>query len=353
MTRLHQVQDQLQDYQVDALLVTNAYNLRYVANFTGTTGLAVITEDKAFFVTDFRYTEQASAQVQDFEVIQNKGPIFEEVANLIDKEKIERLGFEKHDISFAQYQEMNELFQSALIPRAGIIESLRQVKDSKEVETIEAAIGLTEKAYQHILNYIQVGMTEIQVANELEAYLKRLGATSMSFDTIVASGYRSAMPHGVASDKKIQNNELITIDFGCYYQGYASDITRTFAIGDPGEELKEIYEIVKEAQALVHQKARPGITGRELDQVARDYIGQKGYGEQFGHSTGHGLGLEVHEGPTVSYRNEEALIAGNVITNEPGIYLPGLGGVRIEDDLLITDQGSRNLVSLPKDLIIL
>lgn len=351
MTRVQRVQEQLEKRGLDALLITSPYNLRYVSNFTGTTGLSVITKEKAFFVTDFRYTEQAAQQAEGFEIIQNKGLIYKEVAQIVDEEKLEKVGFEEDHLTVSIYQTVDELVGSDLEPASGLVEELREVKEPQEVETIKKAIEITESAYTHILNFIKPGMTEIQVANELDFHMRSLGASGVSFDTIVASGKRSAMPHGVASDKAIEEGDMITIDFGCYYNGYVSDMTRTFAIGDPGEKLKEIYQIVLDAQLKVNEEAKAGMTGAELDAVARDYITEKGYGDAFGHTTGHGIGLEVHEGPSVSYRNEKKFVPGNVITNEPGIYLPGIGGVRIEDDLLITEDGNENLMTLPKELI--
>ena len=183
--------------------------------------------------------------------------------------------------------------------------------------------------------------------------MRSLGATGTSFDTIVASGVRSALPHGIASEKMIEQGDLITLDFGCVYQGYVSDITRTFAIGDPGQQLKEIYQIVLEAQLKVIEVAQAGVTGAQLDGVARDFITEAGYGEAFGHSTGHGIGMEIHEGPNISRSNDTPLNVGNIITDEPGIYLAGLGGVRIEDDLVILAEGNRILTRSPKELIIL
>lgn len=240
-----------------------------------------------------------------------------------------------------------------MVPTSGIVEKLREVKSEEEIVILQQAVNIAEKAYNYILGFIKPGMTEIEVANELDFYMRNLGATGVSFDTIVASGVRSAMPHGVASDKVIEEGDMVTIDFGCYYKGYASDMTRTFAVGDPGEKLKEIYAIVQEANRRVTEQAKAGMTGAELDAIARDYITEKGYGPQFGHTTGHGLGLEVHEAPSISFRNEEKLVENNVVTNEPGIYIAGLGGVRIEDDLVIKEDGNLNLMSSPKDLIIL
>src|SRR5699024_9849418 len=204
------------------------------------------------------------------------------------------------------------LFQIDFYPTDNIVEKLREIKTEKEIGIIQEAVNIAEKAYSHILTLIEVGMTEIEVATELDFYMRKLGATGISFDTIVASGHRSAMPHGVASDKKIEEGDMITIDFGCYYKGYASDMTRTFAIGEPAEELKKIYNIVYQANKLVTDAAKAGMTGSELDAVARNYIKENGYGDAFGHSTGHGLGLEVHEGPSISSQNNKKLVENNI-----------------------------------------
>ncbi|EOB3405703.1 M24 family metallopeptidase [Enterococcus hirae] len=353
MLRVEKLRKNMQEENLDSFLITSPYNLRYLTNFTGTTGLAVITLEKAFFITDFRYTEQAAAQAQGFEIIKNVGPIFEEVADLVQKEGLRELGFEETTVSFLEYSVLEEIIDAQLIPISGMIEELREIKDEEEIAIIEKACSIADLAYDHILKMIQPGMTEIEVANQLDFYMRSLGASGVSFETIVASGLRSAMPHGVASKKIIEQGDLITIDFGCYYEGYVSDMTRTFAIGDPGEQLKEIYQIVLEAQLAVLEVAKPGVTGKQLDAVARDYITKHGYGEAFGHSTGHGIGLEIHEGPNVSVRAEKQFVPGNIITDEPGIYLPGIGGVRIEDDLLITSDGNRVLTHSPKELIIL
>ncbi|EMF0092461.1 aminopeptidase P family protein [Enterococcus hirae] len=353
MLRVEKLRKKMQEENLDSFLITSPYNLRYLTNFTGTTGLAVITLEKAFFITDFRYTEQAAAQAQGFEIIKNVGPIFEEVADLVQKEGLRELGFEETTVSFLEYSVLEEIIDAQLIPISGMIEELREIKDEEAIAIIEKACSIADLAYDHILKMIQPGMTEIEVANQLDFYMRSLGASGVSFETIVASGLRSAMPHGVASKKIIEQGDLITIDFGCYYEGYVSDMTRTFAIGDPGEQLKEIYQIVLEAQLAVLEVAKPGVTGKQLDAVARDYITKHGYGEAFGHSTGHGIGLEIHEGPNVSVRAEKQFVPGNIITDEPGIYLPGIGGVRIEDDLLITSDGNRVLTHSPKELIIL
>lgn len=338
---------------IDGYLVTSSANLRYLTNFTGTAGMAFITLDQAFFITDFRYTEQASEQVQGMTILQHQGDIVGEIIKLMDKESVNVLGFEDAFMTYAEYSIFEEVIDAELAPASGLIEKLREQKDEGEIAIIQKACAIADEGFEHVLKMIRPGMTEIEVANQLDFFMRSLGATGTSFDTIVASGARSALPHGVASEKMIEQGDLITLDFGCVYQGYVSDITRTFAIGDPGQQLKDIYQIVLAAQQKVLEVAQAGVTGAQLDAVARDLITEAGYGEVFGHSTGHGIGLEIHEGPNVSRSNEVQLMTGNVITDEPGIYLAGLGGVRIEDDLVILAEGNRVLTHSPKELIIL
>ncbi|MFW7401712.1 M24 family metallopeptidase [Vagococcus fluvialis] len=353
INRVNNLREEMKSEGISSFLITSPYNLRYLTGFTGTTGLALIGLEEAFFITDFRYTEQAAKQCVGFEIVKNVGPILEVVADLVESKNIENLGFEESFVPFKQYVELEGLLEVDLIPVSGMVEELREVKDEEEIAIVEKACEIADKAFSHILTYIKPGMTEIQVANELDFYMRSLGASSVSFETIVASGLRSAMPHGVASEKVIEQGDMITIDFGCYYNGYVSDMTRTISLGEPSDKLREIYNVVKEAQQKVLDVAKPGMTGVELDAVARDYIASKGYGEAFGHSTGHGIGLEIHEGPNVSKLAEKAFVPGNIITNEPGIYLPGIGGVRIEDDMLVTENGIKRLTHSEKELIIL
>ncbi|WP_430620467.1 M24 family metallopeptidase [Enterococcus sp. DIV0800] len=338
---------------IDAYLVTSPANLRYLTNFTGTAGMALITLEQAFFITDFRYIEQASEQIQGMTIIQHQGDIVSELLKLMESESVNVLGFEDAVMTYADYSIFEEVIDAELAPASGLIEKLREQKDDGEIAIIEKACAIADEGFDHVLKMIRPGMTEIEVANQLDFYMRSLGASGTSFETIVASGARSALPHGVASEKMIEQGDLITLDFGCVYQGYVSDITRTFAIGDPGQQLKDIYQIVLEAQKKVLEVAQAGVTGSQLDAVARDFISEAGYGEAFGHSTGHGIGMEIHEGPNISRSNDEPLMEGNVITDEPGIYLAGLGGVRIEDDLVILAEGNRILTQSPKELIIL
>lgn len=351
MTVLNQVREQLAQKNLDAILITSPYNRRYVTGFTGTSGACLITEATALFITDFRYTKQASEQVKDFEIIEHKKSIEEEVNTQLEKLQVKRLGFEAEDVTFAKYKQYYDMFTPELVDTKGMIEALRLVKTESEINVIQDAASIADQAFEHILTFIKPGVQEIEVANELEFYMRKLGATSSSFDIIVASGYRSALPHGVASSKIIENGELVTMDFGALYQGYCSDITRTIAVGEINEDLKKIYNTVLEAQKRGVKHTKAGITGKEADALTRDYIQEQGYGKYFGHSTGHGLGMEVHESPSLAPRSTTTLEAGMVVTIEPGIYIEEIGGCRIEDDIVITESGNRVLTQAPKELI--
>ncbi len=353
MKKLEKLRNEFAKLGIDALLVTSPYNRRYITNFTGTAGVALITEDDAYFITDFRYTEQAKKQAAGFRIIQQKQPIPKEVARICEKKGVKKLGFEENHMTFAVYRQYEKEFSGTLVPVSDTVEKLRLIKTEDEIKIIKVACDIADAAFKHILDFIRPGITELDISNELEFFMRKCGATSSSFDTIVASGVRSALPHGVATDKVIEKGDLITLDYGAYYNGYVSDITRTVAVGEPEEELKNIYQVVLEAQRLGVEKIRAGMTGREADAVTRDYITKNGYGEYFGHSTGHGIGLEVHEGPALSKTSETVLESGMVVTCEPGIYIAGLGGVRIEDDLLITEKGNERLTHSAKELIIL
>ncbi|GIN85512.1 Xaa-Pro dipeptidase [Heyndrickxia sporothermodurans] len=353
MQKLEKLRNQFSKNGIDGILITSPYNRRYMTNFTGTAGVVLISENSAQFITDFRYVEQASKQAVGFEIIQHQGLIHEEVANQIDKLGIRRLGFEQDYVTYSTLQLYEQTIKAELVPISGLIENLRLIKTESEIKILKEAADIADAAFKHILDYIKPGATELEVSNELEFFMRKAGATSSSFNTIVASGTRSALPHGVASEKVIEKGDFVTLDYGALHKGYVSDITRTVAVGEPSEKLKEIYNIVLESQLLSLEKLKPGMTGIEADAIARDYITEKGYGEYFGHSLGHGIGLEVHEGPGLSVRSDIVLRTGMVVTIEPGIYLPGIGGVRIEDDTLITEDSNEKLTHSTKDLIIL
>lgn len=351
--KLTKLRELLVEKELDALFVTSGYNRRYITGFTGTAGVAIISNDDAVFITDFRYMEQAADQIKDFRIVQHEKTIIEEVAQQVEQMKVQRLGFEKEDLTFGMYELYKSKVTAELVPTAGLVEKLRIIKTPEELEVLKQAAKIADDAFTHICGFIKAGMTELEVANELEFFMRKQGATSSSFDTIVASGIRGALPHGVATDKKIETGELVTLDYGALYNGYISDITRTVAVGEPSEKMREIYEITLAAQKLAVEGIKPGMTGIQADAIARDYIASKGYGDAFGHSTGHGIGLEVHEAPGLSFRSETVLEPNMTVTAEPGIYLPGIGGVRIEDDLVITENGCERLTHCTKELQIL
>lgn len=351
--KLTKLRQKMQDEAIDGLLVTNPINRMYITGFTGTAGVALITKDAAVFITDFRYTEQAKEEAQQFTIIQHQKSLIEEIAKQIKQLHIEKLGFEQDDVNFATYKKYEEHFFTQLVPVSNIIESLRLIKTEDELQILREAAQIADKAFEHILTFIKPGIKEVDVATELEFFMRKEGATSSSFDIIVASGYRSALPHGVASEKEIASGELVTMDFGALYKGYCSDITRTVAVGDISEELNKIYHIVLEAEKLGVKNIKAGMTGKEADQFTRDYITEQGYGEYFGHSTGHGIGLEVHENPRLASTSDDILKENMVVTVEPGIYVPNVGGCRIEDDIILTETGNEVITHSPKELITL
>ncbi|UCZ54595.1 Xaa-Pro peptidase family protein [Bacillus shivajii] len=353
MGRLNQLRDKFSSNNIDGMLVTSSYNRRYMAGFTGTAGVALISENGAKFITDFRYVEQAQEQCEEFDIVQHTGAIHEEIAKQVKELGIKQLGFEKDHVTYSAYDTYKSNIETELVGVSGLIESLRLIKSDDELKVIKDAVKIADAAFDHITNYIRAGVKEIDVSNELEFFMRKQGAVSSSFDIIVASGYRSALPHGVASEKVIEKGELVTLDFGAYYNGYCSDITRTVAVGEPDEKLKEIYDTVLQAQLRGVNGIKPGMTGKEADALTRDYITEKGYGEYFGHSTGHGMGLEVHEGPGLSVKSDKVLEPGMVVTVEPGIYVAGVGGTRIEDDIVVTKDGNDILSSSTKELLIL
>lgn len=351
MDKLTKLRALLQEKDLDAILITHPINRRYMTGFTGTAGVAIVSQDEAYFITDFRYIEQATEQAKNFTIIEHKSFIEGEIKNQLKALNLKNVGFEKEDVTYATFEKYESILEVNLMPTAGLIEELRLVKTAEELRVLKTAGEIADAAYEHIQSFIKPGVREIDVANELEFFMRKAGATSSSFDMIVASGYRSALPHGVASDKEIQSGELVTMDYGALYQGYCSDITRTVAVGQISDELKTIYDTVLEAQIRGVQGIKAGITGKEADALTRDYISEKGYGEYFGHSTGHGLGLEVHEEPRLSHISESVLVPGMVVTVEPGIYVPGVGGCRIEDDIVITETGNERLTQATKEFI--
>lgn len=353
-SRVSKLKQLLQEQQLEAIIIDSPHNRRYLSSFTGSAGLLLITQQADYLLTDFRYETQAPKEAEGFQVVIYSADPMDKLNELIAKHRITKVGFEQESIPYATYKRYDQSLHSvSLVATSNIVEQLREVKDETEIAIIQEAAILADRAFEHILNYIKPGVREIDIALELEMFMRKHGATGTSFETIVASGERSALPHGVASERIIGNNEFVKLDFGAYYKGYCSDITRTVFVGKPTDQHLQIYNIVLEAQLRGVQHIKAGMSGREADALCRDLITSYGYGDQFGHSTGHGLGMEVHELPRLSRLSEQLLVPGMVVTVEPGIYIAGFGGVRIEDDIVITPTGNKILTSSPKELILL
>ncbi|KRK97392.1 Xaa-Pro dipeptidase [Secundilactobacillus odoratitofui DSM 19909 = JCM 15043] len=271
----------------------------------------------------------------------------------LSSKKAQTVGFET-TVSFELYNQLLQLFGKQLKPEKMVVEKLRHNRDDGEIHRLRQSTELASQAFPELLKHVEPGMTELQVANWLNNWMLQHGAQKPSFDTIVASGYRSALPHGFATDKEINRNEMITVDFGFYVNDYTSDMTRTFSIGDPGEELRHVYNVVHEAQDRMFRAIKPGANGKAVDAAGRDYIAAQGYGDFYNHGSGHGIGLDIHETPNFGPRYESNVLqARNVMTVEPGVYLPNKGGVRIEDDLLVTPDGNERLTTATRELQIL
>jgi len=352
--RLKRLRQKLGERAIDAVLVAKRENYMYLSGFTGTSAYLIITQEDAVLVTDFRYMEQATEQAPLYEVVQYQGSVVAALEEQLKRRKVNFLGFEDSELTYDKYRLFKEkLGAKDLVPLKGMIESMRMVKDEGETDMIKRAVKIADDAFVHILGYIKPGVAEIELAAEIEYFMKKQGASGASFETIVASGRRSSMPHGVASEKKLEAGDAVTLDYGAIYNGYCSDITRTVFLGDPGDELKKIYRIVLEAQMRSIEGAHKGLTGREIDFIGRDIITKAGYGDNFGHGLGHGVGLEIHEEPRFSPSGNTIMENSMVITVEPGIYVSGLGGVRIEDIIVINDDKPINLTGAVKDMIII
>ncbi|MGI6426654.1 MAG: M24 family metallopeptidase [Natronincolaceae bacterium] len=340
----------LEEKDLDGILLYKPENRRYVSGFTGSTGYVLITETDAKFITDFRYIEQATVQCTGFEIIRISNT--KTITDILNESALFKLGVEEDFMTYGQSIEFTDkLAGTDIIPLEGAILKLRSVKTPDEIRNIEKAAGIADEALEYILGFIKPGLVESDIALELEFFMRKKGAEGLSFDSIVASGVRSSLPHGVASDKTVEVGDIITLDFGCVYNGYCSDMTRTVVLGKTDDRQKEIYDIVLRAQETSLEAVKPGITGTELDSIARNIIDGSGYGQYFGHGLGHGVGLEVHELPRISAHGDVPMESGMVITIEPGIYIPDFGGVRIEDLVLVTEDGCRVLSKSTKNLI--
>ena len=341
--------------ELDALLVREPANLRWLTGFTGTNGLAVVDagpDGRRTFVTDFRYVERAAEEVGEaFERREGERDLLDGLGDVLPDRRPLRLGFDDAHLSVRDHRRLGEALEGVeLVAAGGLVEALRAVKDAREVAAIRAAAALADEALRAALDGGLAGRSERDFALALEDEMRRRGAQSPSFPSIVAAGPHSALPHAEPRDVAIPAGTLVVVDWGAQLDGYCSDCTRTFATGELDAETEEVYEVVRRAQASALSAVRAGPTGREVDAVAREAIAQAGYGERFGHGLGHGVGLEVHEEPRLSKASDAPLQAGNVVTVEPGVYLPGKFGVRIEDLVVVTDDGTEVLSSYPKEL---
>ncbi len=350
MSRADRLAEALQD--IDLLLVTNLVNVRYLTGFTGSNGMAVVGRDVRRFITDFRYVEQAGEQVHGFDREQGPQDFVTALADGWPEGEL-RLGFEDDHVTVRRHARLREVIPDRieLVTAGGPVERLRAVKEPGEVERIAAAAALVDEVYGWVREQGLVGRTERKVALALEEQMRRLGAEEPSFSSIGASSERGALPHARPTDATIEQGTLVTLDIGARLDGYCSDCTRTWATGELPDDLAEAYALVLRAQQEALDAVRPGPEGREVDAVARDIITASGHGEHFGHGLGHGVGMEVHEAPRLARTGTDPLVAGNVVTVEPGVYLPGRGGVRIEDLVVVTDEGRRVLSGTTKELV--
>ncbi|MCI8441848.1 MAG: aminopeptidase P family protein [Provencibacterium sp.] len=340
---------------MDAVLIDGPYNRLYYAGMHSTAGTLVITRDAAYFIIDSRYIEAAKKTVKGCEVIL-QGKLYEQLAEILKKHGVKRIGIEdtKTVDSYLSLKEKLPEVEVILDRRLGeIISRQRMIKEPCELQSIRRAQDYTDRAFTHICEFIQPGMTEKEIALELEFYARKIGAEGASFEYIVVSGPNGSLPHGHPTERPVEKGDFITMDFGCLADGYCSDMTRTIAVGEPGEEKRSIYETVLKANRAAMAAIRAGVSCKEIDQIARDIITKAGYGECFGHGLGHSVGLEIHENPRFSPTCEDICEAGLIMTDEPGIYLEGRFGVRIEDMVYVTEEGCINLTKSDKNLIIL
>lgn len=338
----------------DCALITSDINRRYFTGMKSSAGIVLAFPEKAYLLIDFRYIEKAKATVTDAEVIELKR-LFPQISELLKKHEAESMAIESENMTVKELNTYRHYFSSLKIVSddslSNAIWALRMIKDDEEIECIKMAQHIAEMSLEDLLPFIKVGRTEREVALELNRLMFKNGAEDLSFETIVLAGRNTSMPHGVPSDKKIEEGEFVLMDFGAVYNGYHSDMTRTVCVGKPSEEMEKVYDIVLRAQEAGIEAARAGIMGSALDKVSRDIIEAAGYGECFGHSLGHGVGLDIHEKPNASPNYKLPLSSGSVVTIEPGIYIAGKFGVRIEDFVILTENGCENMTKCAKNLI--
>jgi Xaa-Pro aminopeptidase len=355
LSRAGRLGELVAERELDALLVSDLVNLRWLTGFSGTNGLAVVEAGAGgthTFVTDFRYVERAAEEVAgDFERRRGERDLLDGLGEALPGRRPLRLGFDDVHVSVRDHRRLGEVLEGVeLVPAGGLVEQLRAVKDATEIARIRAAASLADEALRAAVERGLSGRTERQVALEIEDEMRRRGAEEPSFPSIVAAGPQGALPHAEPRDVEIPDHTLVIVDWGARLEGYCSDCTRTFATGDLDGEAEDVYELVRGAQLAGLEAVRAGVSGREADAAARAVIDEAGHGEHFGHGLGHGVGLAIHEDPRLSKTGEAELVAGNVVTVEPGVYLPGRFGVRIEDLVVVGEEGVEILSSYPKEL---
>ena len=353
--RKKELQQLLLEAPYDALVLTSEISRRYAAGFHSTAGAVYLSARQAVFFTDFRYVEAARAAVTDFEVREiGGGKSYTAAINeLIEQDGVKKVALEDRTLTYAEYTAWASALPAAAVRLEDGVERLRICKEDDEVEKIVAAQRIAEQAFEEALNDIRAGATEKEIAARLTYLMLHYGAENMSFDPIVVSGANSSKPHGVPTEKQIAAGDFVTMDFGCIVDGYCSDMTRTVAVGHVTDEMQTVYDTVLNAQLAGIARCKAGVTGRDVDAAARQVIADAGYGEAFGHGFGHGVGLEIHEAPTAGPSGAAPLPAGSIVTAEPGIYLPGRFGVRIEDMLYVIEDGCIDLTEAPKGLLVL
>lgn len=353
--RIAKLREKMKTLDLDGFLVTSKENRQYLTGFTGTFGWVLVTHRDVYLMTDFRYVEQAQKQAHGCKIVrfQHYEPVIT-LRMVMEELDVVTLGIESDRMTYDEFELLaNHVRRKAITPLKGFVEEIRRIKSEDEIALLAKAEAISDEAFAHVIKLIKPGMTELEIAMELEFQMRRAGAEGVSFDTIVASGKRSSMPHGIATDKKVENGDFITMDYGCIYQGYCSDITRTIALGQVDEKQETVYNLVRKAQEDALAVIKAGVTGKEVHMVAQNVFEDAGYGPFFGHGLGHSVGLEIHEEPRFSPKAEEEMQENMVITVEPGLYLPNWGGVRIEDLVVIKKDGYINLTHSPKELIIL
>lgn len=355
MSNIEKIRTLMVKKGLKALLLTDELDRQYAAGFHATDGFVLILPEYACYITDSRYIEAAKEGVHDAEVLMSGtgGSQEQIVSRILEENGVTELGVQENSLSYGGYMRLESALRVKFVPAQEITLDLRQIKEQYEVDNITAAQRIAEKALDYVLGFIRDGLTEKEIAAELEYRMALSGSQGLAFETICVSGENSSRPHGTPTERRVRPGDFITMDFGCRINGYCSDMTRTVALGHADGDMKKVYETVLKAQYAGIEAAKAGVSGKTVDRAARGVIEQAGYGGFFGHGLGHGVGLFIHEEPSINTRGEEPLPAGAVITCEPGIYLPGRFGVRIEDMLLLTETGAVNLTKSPKDLIII